>query len=97
MDKYGFPRGYCMRTKSVRGFETGDIVRADVPNGKKAGVHIGRVAVRARGSFKVGVVDDINWKHCRMLHRADGYGYGQRVHSPARLKPAVPCAPILWI
>ena len=79
----GFPRGYRTRTKVVRGFQTGDIVRAAVPKGARAGIHIGRVAVRARGSFKVGVVNDINWKHCRMLHRADGYGYGQRAHSPA--------------
>jgi hypothetical protein len=32
---HGFPRGYCMRTKSVGGFKTGDMVRAEVPNGKK--------------------------------------------------------------
>jgi hypothetical protein len=36
---HGLPRGYCMRTKSVRGFQTGDIVRDEVPTGKKAGNH----------------------------------------------------------
>ena len=75
LDTYGFPRGYCMRSKSVRGFQTGDIVRAEVPNGKNAGIHVGRVAVRASGSFNVGAVQGINWKRCRLLHRADGYGY----------------------
>jgi hypothetical protein len=60
-NRYGFPRGYLTRTKVVHGFQTGDMVRAEVPNGARAGIHVGRVAVRARGSFKVGVVDDITW------------------------------------
>ena len=37
----------------MRGFRTGDIVRATVPSGKKRGVHVGRVAVRRTGSFNV--------------------------------------------
>jgi 5-methylcytosine-specific restriction endonuclease McrA len=78
----GFPRGYRTRVKVVNGFQTGDIVRADVAKGKRSGIHLGRVAVRARGSFKVGAVNDINWKYCRVVQRADGYGYGQRPHSP---------------
>jgi hypothetical protein len=81
LDAYGFPRGYLTRQKRIRGLQTGDMVRADVPSGKKAGVHIGRVAVRARGSFDVqtptGVVQGINAKHCTILNRADGYGYQQ--------------------
>jgi hypothetical protein len=32
-----FPSHSCMRTKSVRGFQTGDMMRAEVPTGKKAG------------------------------------------------------------
>ena len=35
LDKYGFPRGYLMREKSVKGFQTGDMVRATVTKGKK--------------------------------------------------------------
>jgi 5-methylcytosine-specific restriction endonuclease McrA len=81
---HGFARGYCMRTKAVRGFQTGDIVRAEVPNGKKAGVHVGRVAVRASGSFRVGNADGINATYCKILHRADGYGYGWRPALPPR-------------
>jgi hypothetical protein len=54
-----------MRTKAVRGFKTEDMVRAEVPNGKEAGVHVGRVAVRASGSF----ADAINAKYCKILHR----------------------------
>ena len=43
LDRYGFPRGYLMRAKSVHGFQTGDMVKAVEPTGKKAGTHQGRV------------------------------------------------------
>jgi len=86
---FGFPRGYLMRTKQVHGFATGDIVRAVVPKGKKIGTYTGRVAVRASGSFNIQsagtVVQGISWKHCRVLQRADGYGYAQ-VTSATRVK-----------
>ena len=82
LDKYGFPRSYLMRQKAVKGFRTGDLVCATVPSGKKAGAHQGRVAVRASGSFNIqtgdAVVQGISHRHCRILQRADGYGY-QRV------------------
>ena len=77
--KNGFPRGFLMRQKRVHGFQTGDWVRAEVPTGKKAGVHLGRVAIRRTGSFNVqtpgGTVAGISYRHCRVLQRADGYGY----------------------
>jgi hypothetical protein len=61
------------------GFQTGGMVSACVPSGKKAGTHVGRVAVRATGSFNVqtltGVVQGVNARHCTILHRSDGYGY----------------------
>jgi 5-methylcytosine-specific restriction endonuclease McrA len=79
MDKFGFPRTSAKRVRRAHGFRTGDLVRAVVPSGKKAGTHVGRVAVRASGSFDIktprGVVQGIGWKHCRLLHRADGYAY----------------------
>lgn len=79
LNKYGFPRGYLMRQKSVKGFQTGDMVVATVPTGVKAGVHVGRVAVRATGSFNVqtptGAVQGISHKHCRIVAKADGYSY----------------------
>ena len=75
----GFPRGYLMRQKQVHGFQTGDMVKAIVPSGKKAGTHTGRVAVRASGSFNIqtpnGVVQGIGHRHCRLIQRNDGYGY----------------------
>ncbi|MEM8640568.1 MAG: RNA-guided endonuclease IscB [Cyanobacteria bacterium P01_G01_bin.54] len=78
-DKLGFPKRYVPRHKFVRGFQTGDIVRADVPKGKKAGTHVGRVAVRSTGSFNIsttnGLVQGINAKYCRKVHRKDGYAY----------------------
>ena len=82
LDKFGFPRGYLTRIKKVKGFQTGDLVRADVPQGKKAGVHRGRVAVRATGSFNIQtgteVVQGISHRYCQVLQRADGYGYSQQ-------------------
>jgi 5-methylcytosine-specific restriction endonuclease McrA len=79
LDKYGFPRGYLTRSKRVKGFQTGDMVRADVPTGKHAGTHIGRVAVRATGSFNIQlprkVMQGISHKHCRVISRADGYAF----------------------
>ena len=81
LDAFGFPRGYLTRKKTHFGFATGDLVRATVPSGKKSGTHVGRVAVRSSGSFNVrtgsGVVQGISHKHCRLLQRADGYGYSQ--------------------
>ena len=79
LDTYGFPRGYLCRQKRVKGFQTGDIVRASVACGKKAGVHIGRVAVRASGSFniqtRIATIQGIGYQYCRRIQRADGYNY----------------------
>jgi hypothetical protein len=49
-----------------------------VPNGKQAGIHVGRVAVRASGSLRVGNADGLNAKYRKPLDRADGYGYSWR-------------------
>lgn len=68
-----------MRQKSVHGFQTGDLVKALVPSGKKAGSHQGKVAIRATGSFNIttlqGVVQGVSHRHCQLLQRADGYSY----------------------
>jgi hypothetical protein len=81
LDRYGFPRGYLTRSRRVHGFQTGDLVRADVPAGKKVGTHIGRVAVQATGSFNIQgaseVVQGIAHRHCRLIQRSDGYGYAR--------------------
>jgi 5-methylcytosine-specific restriction endonuclease McrA len=85
--KDGFPRGYLPRTKTVRGFRTGNLVKALVPKGKNRGVHTGRVAVRTSGSFNIqtqkGTVQGISFRHCRSIYRADGYTYyGPPNHLP---------------
>ena len=76
-DAHGFPRLRLTRTKRHHGFQTGDLVRAVVPRGNLAGVHVGRVAVRASGSFAVatagGRLDGLNHRHCQLLQRADGW------------------------
>ncbi|MER5627733.1 RNA-guided endonuclease IscB [Streptosporangium sp. NPDC002544] len=81
-DRYGFPRLARPRSKLHHGFQTGDLVRANVPAGKKAGVHAGRVLVRSCGSFDIttrhGRITGINHRHVRHLQRADGYGYTTR-------------------
>jgi hypothetical protein len=79
LDRFGFPRLRLPRQKRWFGFQTGDMVRAVVPAGKHAGTHVGRVAVRSSGSFNIttasGTLQGINHRHCRVIHRADGYRY----------------------
>jgi hypothetical protein len=78
--KHGFPRGYKMRQKQVCGVKTGDRVRAVVKASlKTAGIHVGRVQVRASGFFDILTrekeVDGVNAKYCSLVQRADGYDY----------------------
>lgn len=77
-DKFGFPSRYVPRNKFVKGFQTGDIVKAIVTSGKKIGEYVGRVAVRTTGSFNIltsELVQGISYKCCKILHKKDGYGY----------------------
>jgi hypothetical protein len=77
-DKFGFPSRYVPRLKFVKGFQTGDIVRATVTSGKKIGTYVGRVAVRSSGSFNISadtLVQGINFKYCKTIHQKDGYNY----------------------
>lgn len=77
---HGFPRGYLMRKKSVNGFQTGDMVYANIPKGVKSGAYVGRVAVRASGYFNIqtaqhNVIQGVSHRHCKLIQKADGYGY----------------------
>lgn len=98
LDRFGFPRGHLMRAKSVYGFQTGDHVRAAVPAGKNKGLHTGRIAIRASGSFNISttssVIQGISYRHCIRTQRSDGYGY---LHSTTRTKApiALQSAPVL--
>jgi 5-methylcytosine-specific restriction endonuclease McrA len=77
-DKFGFPSRYVPKFKFVKGFQTGDIVKAIVISGKKIGTYIGRVAVRSSGSFNISaseLVSGISYKYCSIIHKKDGYSY----------------------
>lgn len=76
----GFPIRHRGRVKRHYGFLTGDMVRAVVMRGKRAGVHVGRVLCRATGSFDIttaqGRQAGISYRHCTAIHHQDGYSYG---------------------
>lgn len=78
-DQYGFPARYVPRFKFVKGFQTGDIVKAVVTSGKKIGEYIGRIATRSTGSFNIStrekLVQGISYKYCKTIHKKDGYSY----------------------
>ncbi|NEO78061.1 RNA-guided endonuclease IscB [Moorena sp. SIO4G3] len=78
-DKFGFPSRYLPRFKFVKGFQTGDIVKAIVTKGKKIGTYTGRIATRKTGSFNIttknGLIQGISHKYCSIVHRKDGYSY----------------------
>jgi 5-methylcytosine-specific restriction endonuclease McrA len=84
MDKYGFPRTGPKQARvglnaARTGFQTGDIVRAVVTSGVKIGTYVGKVAVRATGSFNITTlertVQGISHRFCTVLHHCDGYSY----------------------
>ena len=83
MDGAGFPRTRPKPKQLTHGFRTGDIVRASVPaHLNNAGVHVGRMAAKAKGGFTIatarGKITDVGKKYCRVLQRADGYGYSRQ-------------------
>ncbi len=74
------PRG----PKRVYGFQTGDIVKGKVTRGKNKGTYIGRLTIRASGSFTLttkqkgeSVKLSVRFRNCTLLQRADGYEYSQ--------------------
>lgn len=79
MDAFGFPRTRAKGSRVVRGFQTGDLVRAVVRTGKRTGTHMGRVAVKANGAFTImtraGRVPDVPARYCVKLQGNDGYAY----------------------
>jgi 5-methylcytosine-specific restriction endonuclease McrA len=96
VDDHGFPRGYRQRRKRYFGYQTGDLVRAVVPQGVRRGTHVGRVAVKASGYFtiqtKTGKVPDVAHRYCQAQHRTDGYGYhfGTRLSPPPTSRKGAP-------
>ncbi len=95
VDRRGFPRTRAKRKSTKHAFQTGDIVRAVVPARlKNPGVHVGRMASKASGSFTIatkrGTVTDIGYRYCTHLQRNDGYGYLIARKGGARLPPGLP-------
>ena len=82
MDKFGFPRTSAKASKSVKGFQTGDIVKAVVTKGLKQGIYLGRVIIKSSGAFKIAynncVVDGVGYKYCHLIQRGDGYSYSYK-------------------
>ena len=78
-NKYGFPIRHRSNIKVHKGFQTGELVKAVVTKGKKIGTYVGRVLVRASGSFDIstanGRVTGISYKYCSHIHRKDGFQY----------------------
>jgi 5-methylcytosine-specific restriction endonuclease McrA len=77
-DRYGFPIRHAPAQKFFMGFQTGDLVKADVLIGKYAGSYTGRIAIRFKPSFKLttgGKTFDVHPKYLKTIHRSDGYEY----------------------
>ena len=92
VDKFGFPRTSAKASKSVKGFQTGDMVKAIVPKGLKQREYLGRVMVHSRGYFDIktknGLAQSIGYKYCHLIQRGDGYSYNykERFLAPLRLR-----------
>jgi len=67
------------------GFETGDIVKADIPRGKYAGRYVGRVTIRQRPSFILNGFDT-HPKYLKRIHRSDWYEYQGQSKNGSRAK-----------
>lgn len=93
-NEIGFPVSYRKRHKRYFGYQTGDLVRAVVPETLACrGTHVGRVAVRARGTFNIttkrGKVTDVPYRFCTPIGRTTGYSYqtGERHAAPLPTSP----------
>ena len=96
MDQFGFPRTSAKASKSVKGFQTGDMVKAIVPNGLKAGEYLGKVAVRSSGKFdirtKTKIIQGVGFKYCNIIQRCDGYSYSyneRKININKRIKDEI--------
>ncbi|OPX94017.1 MAG: CRISPR-associated endonuclease Cas9 [Pelotomaculum sp. PtaB.Bin104] len=80
-DKFGFPKNNRSNKKVYFGFQTGDLVVANIPKGKYTGRWIGRVIVRSSGYFDVKdgagkwLCQGASHKHFRLLQRNNGWQY----------------------
>ncbi len=81
-DRYGFPIRHRTRQRRHFGFQTGDLITAEILRGKYVGKWAGRATVKARGHIVIatvmGVKPETSYKHCQLLQRGDGWHYNQR-------------------
>lgn len=66
------------REKTFAGFQTGDLCKITIPNGKYKGEYVARVAIRHNGQFDFrnnGKRITTNYKNCKVLQRGNGYDY----------------------
>jgi len=83
-DKYGFPKSHRTKQKLFFGFQTGDMVVANLPQGKYKGMWFGRIAVRASGYFDIRdgtgkrICQGVSWRHMRVLQRNSGWQYEKK-------------------
>ena len=82
MNKFGFPRTSAKASKTVNGFQTGDMVRAIVPKGLKKGEYLGRVVIHSSECFDIKTnketIQGIWYKHFHIVQRGDGYLYNYK-------------------
>ena len=79
VDAFGFPRTNAKGAKKSFGYQTGDMIKAKVTKGKKAGTYVGKVAIRTTGSFNIitpkRTVQGISYRYCKLIQACDGYRY----------------------
>ena len=84
IDKYGFPYRWRERKKTHFGFQTGDMIIANIPEGKYKGCWQGRVAIRKTGyldlkdSIGKRICQGVPAKYCRLIQRANGWQYKKK-------------------
>jgi 5-methylcytosine-specific restriction endonuclease McrA len=75
---HGFPIAHRARQKRFFGMQTGDVVKAIVPQGKYVGTWTSRVVVKASGWFDLvihGKKASVHQQYCTRLWASDGYQY----------------------
>ena len=107
VNKYGFPISHRSHQKSYFGFQTGDLVRVDIPSGRYQGRFNGRVAVRMSGYFDIKnstgkrIAQGITHKYINIIQRSDGWAYEKKLierktpHSFPQLKAGLPAAKLV--
>ncbi|HID9497906.1 TPA: RRXRR domain-containing protein, partial [Clostridioides difficile] len=80
LNKYGFPRAYLPRQKQFFGYQSGDMVKANIPKGKYIGPYVSNVSCRSTGTFAIyskkhGKQIDVNHKYLKLTQKGDGYRY----------------------